>query len=180
LAPEKNRTDEIRSEAVQEILSYVPHWIIRWGITVILFTVAVILTVSWFIRYPDIIQTRITLTTQHVNSIQGSQKITGIILLPAHSSRKVKCGQKVNIKFDNYPYTQYGVVNGKVISISEVPKDNYFSAEVSITDGLITNYKKSLSFEPGMQGNAEIITDDQRLLERVFKRFMTLKDGDTK
>jgi hypothetical protein len=181
LEPEKNRTDEIRSEAVQEILSFVPHWIIRWGITVILFTVAVILAVSWFMSYPDIIPTRITLTTKNVmNIVPTSQEITGTVRIPVHSFDKVKCGQKVNIKFDNYPYTQYGVVNGKVISISEVPKDNYYSAEVSITGGLVTNYKKNIFFEQGMQGDAEIITDDRRLLERIFARFRTLKEEDTK
>jgi multidrug efflux pump subunit AcrA (membrane-fusion protein) len=434
LETEKNRTGEIRSEAVQEILSFVPHWIIRWGITVIFFTIAVILVASWFVHYPDIVQSRITLTTKNppvaiiarttgrfikfanenetvkkgttlgyiestaefkdisqlmkqVNEIEllpaekkylsalslfnknlklgdmeseylafikalndyqfylelnfytkqiealnaqilyyeklnnnlvsqsqlhgkelvlaqrkfttdstlakqnvisaseadksesaflqkkqslenansniihnqiqvaecnkkiaefelkrqeaegkylldldaafkrlknqleiwkqqylfetpvdgkvsfskmrsnnefinsgenvmsvvpGSPEIIGLVQLPVYGSGKVKCGQKVNIKFDNYPYTQYGVVTGKVVNISEVPKDNYYSAEIALTTGLVTSYKKNLSFKQEMRGSAEIVTDDQRLLERIFNRFRALKEDVTK
>jgi len=34
-----NENLELSSEAVQNIIGYIPHWIIRWGITVIFLTV---------------------------------------------------------------------------------------------------------------------------------------------
>ena len=62
-----NRHEEIelRSEEVQEILGRIPHWIIRWGITVIFLTMAVILAGSWFFQYPDIIESSLVVTTTH-------------------------------------------------------------------------------------------------------------------
>ena len=54
---------ELRSAEVQEILGMIPHWIIRWGITVMLFIIMGGLFLSWLIQYPDIIPARITLTT---------------------------------------------------------------------------------------------------------------------
>ncbi|MCP5105918.1 MAG: hypothetical protein GY950_21200, partial [bacterium] len=34
---------EIRSEEVQEIMGFIPHWIIRWGITVIFLVIFFVL-----------------------------------------------------------------------------------------------------------------------------------------
>lgn len=54
---------ELRSEQVQEILTKVPHWMIRWGNLVILIILLLVLLFSYFIRYPDINTTQVTITT---------------------------------------------------------------------------------------------------------------------
>lgn len=54
---------EIRSEEVQEILSRVPHWMIRWGSFVVLIIILSLFFVSWLIKYPDTIVTQIVITT---------------------------------------------------------------------------------------------------------------------
>ena len=56
-------TIELRSEEVQEILTRVPHWMIRWGSVVILFILLSLFFVSWMVKYPDIITTQIVITT---------------------------------------------------------------------------------------------------------------------
>lgn len=60
---EEYNTFELRSEEVQDILTKVPHWMIRWG-TVLIFVIIVLLFfVSWFIKYPDVVNTEIVITT---------------------------------------------------------------------------------------------------------------------
>ena len=60
---ENNTTFELRSEEVQDILTRVPHWMIRWG-TVLIFAIIVMLFfVSWFLKYPDVVSTEIFITT---------------------------------------------------------------------------------------------------------------------
>ena len=54
---------ELRSEEVQDILTRVPHWLIRWGSVVVLCILMLLLFVSWFIKYPDIVPTQIVITT---------------------------------------------------------------------------------------------------------------------
>lgn len=61
--PEKKQI-ELRSEEVQEILTRVPNWMIRWGNVVILSLLVMVLMISWFIKYPDLITTQIIITTQ--------------------------------------------------------------------------------------------------------------------
>lgn len=56
---------ELRTEEVQEILGTPPHWLVRWGIFLIVVSVLCLLGVSWFVQYPDIVQAPITITTQN-------------------------------------------------------------------------------------------------------------------
>jgi len=92
----------------------------------------------------------------------------GKITLPMLGAGKVKPGQKVNIKLTNYPYLEFGMVRGVVSRLSEVPNQNNYIVEVTLTSGLLTNYKKQLHFDQEMAGTAEIITEDMRLLERTI------------
>lgn len=52
-----------RSQEVDEILSYVPHWMIRWGITAIFVILLGIIAMSYFIKYPDIVTGQITISS---------------------------------------------------------------------------------------------------------------------
>jgi hypothetical protein len=59
----ENTDIELRSEEVQEILTRVPHWMIRWGSVVVLLILLSLFFVSWLVKYPDVITTQIVITT---------------------------------------------------------------------------------------------------------------------
>lgn len=59
----EDTTFELRSEEVQDILTKVPHWMIRWGTVVIFAIIFMLFFVSWFIKYPDVVNTEIVITT---------------------------------------------------------------------------------------------------------------------
>jgi multidrug resistance efflux pump len=54
---------QLRSEEVQEILTRVPNWMIRWGTVVITMVLFLLLFSTWFIKYPDIVTAPIVITT---------------------------------------------------------------------------------------------------------------------
>lgn len=54
----------LRSEAVQDILTKIPHWTIRWGNVAILVILLLFMSFSWLIKYPDVINSEALLTTQ--------------------------------------------------------------------------------------------------------------------
>ena len=107
-----------------------------------------------------------------VPSAQG--KIIGILKLPVAGSGKVKPGQKVNVKFSNYPYMEFGMVIGRIEKISLVPDEKNYLAEIAFPDGLVSNYGKRLTLLTEMTGSAEIITEDMRLIERFFNPIKSL------
>ncbi|MBP1618945.1 MAG: HlyD family efflux transporter periplasmic adaptor subunit, partial [Bacteroidetes bacterium] len=53
-----------------------------------------------------------------------SGELLGKAELLSASSGKIKAGQRVNIKLDNYPYLEYGVVVGRVEAISLLPDED--------------------------------------------------------
>lgn len=92
--------------------------------------------------------------------------------IPSFNSGKMKIGQRVNIKLQNYPETEYGMLEGKLTSISSIPDEqgNYF-VDVSLPNELKTTYNKEILFKHEMIGTADIITEDLRLIERFFYQF---------
>ena len=59
----KYKTIELRSEEVQEVMSEIPPWILRRGITTLFVIVTALLNGSWFFKYPDTITAEITVTS---------------------------------------------------------------------------------------------------------------------
>ncbi len=91
---------------------------------------------------------------------------------PAQNSGKIKVGQKVNIKLDNYPDTEFGMLTGTVKNISLIPdSEGFYRVDVDLPSRLVTSYNKEITFKQEMGGTAEIITEDLRLLERFFYQF---------
>ena len=98
----------------------------------------------------------------------------GRINLKMQRSGKVKTGQLVNIKLSGYPYLEYGMVRGIVKSKSLVPAGDAYVIEIELPDGLTTLYGKKLDFTQNMQGTAEIITENIRLLQKIVNPFRYL------
>lgn len=90
---------------------------------------------------------------------------------PSLNSGKIKNGQKVNIKIENYPDTEFGLLSGKVSSISMIAdSEGFYYIDVMLAEKLITSYQHELVFKQEMKGLAEIITEDRRLIERFFSQ----------
>ena len=98
----------------------------------------------------------------------------GRINLKMQRSGKVKAGQLVNIKLSGYPYLEYGMLRGVVKTISLVPSGDAYVIEINLPSGFKTLYGKELEFTQNMQGIAEIITEDTRLLQKIVNPFRHL------
>jgi multidrug resistance efflux pump len=100
--------------------------------------------------------------------------LVGKVSMPLNNSGKVKDGNKVLIRLQNYPYREFGVLVGTVKSIALIPKNNAYAIEVELHNSLKTTFNKTLEFRQEMQGSAEIITEDLRLIERLFYQVLSL------
>ena len=108
--------------------------------------------------------------------IPKENHIYGQVLLPANGAGKVKENSKVVIKLENYPYMEYGYIEGYVSSISLVTQTQKtgektietYLINVELPNGLTTNYEETLDFKYELGGTADIIVKDRRLIERLF------------
>ena len=102
----------------------------------------------------------------------GNSSFIAKLKAPGQNSGKIKIGQKVNLKIENYPDREFGVLNGVVKNISIVPDINgLYVIDVELPKVLVTSYGKTIDFKQEMRGSAEIITEDLRLIERFFYQF---------
>jgi HlyD family secretion protein len=105
-------------------------------------------------------------------------EIIGKVQLDFKGAGKVKAGQLANIQFENYPYMEFGMVRGEVMSISLAPDNDFYTAQIKLINGLKTFYDIELDFKQEMKGSAEIITEDFSLLRRIVRpiNFMLKKN----
>ncbi|OFY62301.1 MAG: hypothetical protein A2V64_05490, partial [Bacteroidetes bacterium RBG_13_43_22] len=87
------KPDILYSEPVREIISNPPRRIIRWGTTFIFSVLALLLILSWLIKYPDVVPATIEITT--INPpVTLVSKITGRInKLYVKDEQNVSSGQ---------------------------------------------------------------------------------------
>jgi multidrug resistance efflux pump len=90
------------------------------------------------------------------------------MFIPQYNFGKVTVGQDVLLKFQAYPYEQFGSVTGKIEFISPTPTDSGYLAKVTLPKGLTTNYGRTLPYQYGLFAQADIVTENLRLLERFY------------
>ncbi len=109
-----------------------------------------------------------------------SGAVKGFAALPFAGAGKVEPGQKVLIRLADFPYQQFGSVEGVVESIAALPQQSSYLVEVSLNDGLKTRLRKdeALPFRQQMPGTARIITEERRYLERLLDKLTSALRND--
>ncbi len=115
----------LRSEEIQEILTKPPTWIVRWGISMVFMLTAIVLILSFIIKYPDFVTAKILVTTE-----RPTEKIVA----------------RVSGAIDEL-FIQNGdsVIDGNrlaVIRNTAVTNDIYFLKSILDTLSLNTNFSK--------------------------------------
>ncbi len=135
---------------------------------------------SGIVRFPELLQEsqHLKVNTEFCFIGEKQSDFFGAIKIPQSNFGKVKVGQKVLIKFNGFPYEEFGSLDGKIESIASIPnvEGDKFYAIVSLPGSLLTNQGEKLEFKDGMLGIAEIVTEDMSLAQRIFydiKRVMS-------
>ena len=104
--------------------------------------------------------------------VPNHNKYIAKLQIPNTNSGKIKLNQKVIIRLANYPDREFGLLQGKIASISLTPnQDGLLMIDVELPNQLQTTYQKKLDFQQEMSGIADIVTEDLRLIERLLYQF---------
>jgi len=95
-------------------------------------------------------------------------------VVPNAGFGRVKVGQEVNIKLTEFPHMEFGVLKGKVKSLSLVPVEGGYIAEIDLINGMRTTYNREIGFIQEMNGTAEIITEESRLIYKFINPLKAL------
>jgi multidrug resistance efflux pump len=105
----------------------------------------------------------------------NKSELMGAMKISPQNAGKVSVDQKVLIKLDNYPFQEYGALIGKITNISVSPDDEFnYLVYASLPNGAITSFKREIPFNQELLGNAEIITEELSVAERLFFKFRSI------
>jgi multidrug resistance efflux pump len=99
-------------------------------------------------------------------------EVTGRLTIPSKGSGKIKEGQTVNVFLDNFPYEEFGILEGRVISKSLIPKEDSYLLKVIFPNKLTSNSGKSIPYQEQMSGRADVLTEKKKLIDRFFGKLV--------
>ena len=129
------------------------------------------------LSYAGIIQKNQVLTAgQEVFYIDpGNEAFFGEMTISQNNMGKVKEGQEVLVKLRSYPFEEYGMIRGRIKYIADVPyKDSIFISKVDFKIKNSSDLRKPIHLKQGMVADAEIITQDATILQRITRSFFKI------
>ena len=103
-----------------------------------------------------------------------TQKTIARAQVPAASLGRIRSGARAIIALDGWPAMQFGVLESQVAEISAVPKEDTYLILFQLPDSMVTTYRASIPLRQEMPGSVRIITEERRMLERIFDRVADL------
>jgi hypothetical protein len=103
----------------------------------------------------------------------GNEQFFGEMNIPQDNLGKVKEGQEVLVKLRSYPFEEYGMLRGKypiyLMCLTRIAYSfqGLFSCQIRISD-----LKKPVHLKQGMMADAEIITQDATILQRLTRNIV--------
>lgn len=100
--------------------------------------------------------------------------------LPSQEAGLVEVGMPVNIKFDAFPYQDYGVIEGNVLSISPDARVDEkigaaYEVEVSLAQDFVIHEDVQIPLKAGQTAQIEIVVDQRRIISLLLDPIRRLR-----
>lgn len=108
--------------------------------------------------------------------------------MPISESGFLHVGMPVKLKFDAYPFQDYGVISGRIrwvspdSKVTQTPQGQLetFELEIVPDQTTIQAQNKRIALTPGQTATAEVIVRQRRIIDFVLDPFKKLQKGDLK
>ena len=105
--------------------------------------------------------------------------------LPTRENTSLEKGMDVQIKFDAYPYQDYGVVEGTLQNIAPTSQQqetsqgqvSSFEVDIKLAQTCIQTKRGCIELKPGDTAKAEIIVQEKPVIDYVIDPFKKLQSG---
>ena len=153
---------ESLSNELNELILCQPHWLIRNGTAIFFIILFMVFAIAWFVKYPKVIKGSVHLEESFKNTYSGK------MMIPKQKLKEIKTGQQVKLKIINFPGKEANYLHGSVDHISAAPINDSFLIEIKLASGLKINNDSSILFRDNLSVEAEIVSDDSRLLNHLL------------
>ena len=120
--------------------------------------------------------------------VPAGSKMQAKLLVPVRASGFIEKNQKIEIRYDAYPYQKFGLYRGEIQNISKsvvLPQDlvnspiaetePVYIVTASIEQNSISAYGQNIKLLSGMTFSADIVLKERSLLEWIFEPINSLK-----
>ncbi|MBV6623601.1 MAG: HlyD family efflux transporter periplasmic adaptor subunit [Rivularia sp. (in: Bacteria)] len=105
--------------------------------------------------------------------------------MPVKETGFLKTGMPVKVKFDAYPFQEYGILPGEVSWISPDTKveakagasTESYELRISLKNPYLQNGSRRIPLTPGQTANAEVIVRQRRVIDLLLDPFKKLQKG---
>jgi len=166
--------EQLYSEEAGNVMYEIPSWITKWCKFIILFIVASLFIISYYVACPQTTTVSFTLPCNYFNNdviIKENNILIGFLL--DQDDDYVKKGQVVKINLTSN-HAELIFLKGKVKSIDLLTETNFkgdYVCEILIEtkSSSMSNYLKCVNISEEIKGTAEISIDAVRLFRTYFK-----------
>jgi hypothetical protein len=150
------------AKELDEVVGRPPHWLIRWGNSVLLIVIGLMAGISCLIRYPvkEAIYVRVI-------EAEGGGYFGFGYCRPVQSTR-IRQGQAVILHLEELSGGRLGVLRGTVDHISDKVSDSGYYVKIRLPMILVPGSGERILYKDGFSGRAEILVRQQRLIDRFF------------
>ena len=102
----------------------------------------------------------------------------------------LKVGLPVKVKFDAYPFQDYGIVPGHLSwvspdsrqaadgsQIADRPAPEFYEVEIELERNYVQNHEKKVTLTPGQTATADVVIRQRRVADILLAPFKSLKKG---
>jgi len=147
---------------VQEIMSLMPGWLLRWASTGLLLGFGLLAGAAALVRLPDQVPATVRIC-------QGVAGPSVRVAVPIGQAAAVRPGQPLLIELQAYPARQYGYLPATVGRV--LPLRSAEEAEVQV--GLPRTWRTTTGYvvapQPLLTGTGLITISESTLLRRIFR-----------
>jgi hypothetical protein len=156
---DSQRDDNRLSDALREIIYKKPTWILRNAVSIVATTFILIVGWTWNICYTETISTQITI-------ISSGRNVRAEIKVSDNVGFTFSKGQPIMVKVLSSSIGTPFSFDGKVVRINQTTNSSYTVIVTLIDDNGLN--KTASFFQNGAVIEAEVVSKDRRLLEKLF------------
>lgn len=101
-------------------------------------------------------------------------------VLPSQEAGLVRPGMAVQVKFDAFPFQDYGIVAGTVLSISpdalvDERLGSVYKVKIKLERNTVSNHQHTVTLKAGQTAQAEIVVRRRRIIDLILDPFRKLQ-----
>lgn len=105
----------------------------------------------------------------------GAGNLMALGMLPQSRSGSLQIGMKVLLRFEAYPYDEYGEMEGQLKAIAPLANaQGQYRIEITLDSNLRTSTGKHIELKPELEATAWIHLKERSLLERLLDKWTVL------